>query len=143
MKRTYSTIEAQLMHHEGLRLKPYLCSAGKLTLGIGRNIQDKGISEEEAIHLFKNDMAECLNDMRDLFGIVFWETLLEGRRRALLDLRFNIGPGRFRGFKKMIAAILAGEWKQSAEELKDSKWWGQVQEDRRDTLYNQIQTGAQ
>ena len=42
--------------HEGLRLYPYNCSEGKLTLGIGRNLDDRGITEEEALYLLNNDI---------------------------------------------------------------------------------------
>jgi len=34
----------QIIEHEGLKLKPYHCPAGKLTIGVGRNLEDKGIS---------------------------------------------------------------------------------------------------
>ncbi len=30
-------IKAQLVRHEGLRLKPYRCTAGKLTIGFDHN----------------------------------------------------------------------------------------------------------
>jgi len=45
----------QLREHEGLRLPPYHCPAGKLTIGIGRNLGDKGITEKEAVMLLEND----------------------------------------------------------------------------------------
>ena len=42
-------IERQLIEHEGLEQKVYRCTAGKLTIGVGRNLEDKGITEEEAL----------------------------------------------------------------------------------------------
>lgn len=54
-----NSIEDQLILHERLKLKPYRCSAGKLTIGVGRNLEDKGISEEEALFLLRNDIAEA------------------------------------------------------------------------------------
>ena len=52
-------IKAQLVRHEGLRLKPYRCTAGKLTIGIGRNLDDCGISQTEAYLLLENDIRNC------------------------------------------------------------------------------------
>jgi lysozyme len=49
-------IKAQLVRYEGLRLKPYRCTAGKLTIGIGRNLDDCGISQTEAYVLLENDI---------------------------------------------------------------------------------------
>jgi len=57
----------QLIKHEGLRLKPYHCPAGKLTIGVGRNLEDKGITEEEAVMLLENDIQECLKDLGTIF----------------------------------------------------------------------------
>ena len=44
-----------LIRHEGIKLKPYHCTSGKLTIGIGRNLEDRGITKEEAIYLLNND----------------------------------------------------------------------------------------
>jgi len=51
--RSYS-LEELLVHHEGLRLKPYLDTSGKWTIGVGRNLSDSGISEEEAFYLLRS-----------------------------------------------------------------------------------------
>ena len=52
-------IKTQLIRHEGLRLKPYRCTAGKLTIGIGRNLDDCGISQKEAYAMLERDIADC------------------------------------------------------------------------------------
>lgn len=52
-------IKAQLVRHEGLRLKPYRCTAGKLTIGIGRNLDDRGISQKEAYAMLERDIFDC------------------------------------------------------------------------------------
>ncbi len=49
-------IKAQLIRHKGLKLKPYRCTAGKLTIGVGRNLDDCGISQTEAYVLLENDI---------------------------------------------------------------------------------------
>ena len=97
---THGSIENQLIFHEGMELKPYRCTAEKLSIGAGRNLDDKGITEEEALYLLHNDIAECRLDLVSIFP--FFPGFSVGRQWALIDLRFNLGPSRFRGFKKMI-----------------------------------------
>jgi lysozyme len=114
----------QLTTHEGLRLKPYRCPAGKLTIGIGRNLEDKGITEQEARMLLENDIQECLEDITPLFDD--FDALPEPVRQVLVDMRFNLGPGGFRQFKKMIAAVNERNFTEAAAQMKDSRWYRQV-----------------
>jgi lysozyme len=135
----HETLIDQLIFHEGLRLKPYKCTANKTTIGIGRNLDDKGISEQEALYLLENDLKECYQDLSRLFPDFYCYS--RDRIWALVDLRFNIGPTRFRSFRKMIAAVHKQDWYRAAEELKDSLWWRQIQDDRKNTLYKQLKMG--
>lgn len=48
----------ELVRHEGLRLKPYKCSANSWTIGVGRNLDTVGISGDEALMMLKNDIAK-------------------------------------------------------------------------------------
>ena len=52
-------IKAQLVRHEGLKLKPYRCTAGKLTIDIGRNLEDRGISQKKAYAILERDILDC------------------------------------------------------------------------------------
>jgi lysozyme len=113
-----------LTTHEGLRLKPYRCPAGKLTIGIGRNLEDKGITEQEARMLLENDIQECLDDLTPLFDD--FDALPEPVRQVLVEMRFNLGPGGFRQFKKMIAAVNARNFIEAAVQMKDSRWYRQL-----------------
>lgn len=124
MSRFKENMIRQLTRHEGLRLKPYLCPAGKLTIGIGRNLEGKGITKQEAVMLLENDIQECLDDLTPLFDA--FDTLPEPVRQVLVDMRFNLGPGRFRQFKKMIAAVNAHNFPQAAAQMKASRWYLQV-----------------
>jgi lysozyme len=96
-------LKKQLKEHEGLELKPYQYPAGRWTIGVGRNLQDKGISEEEAMLLLENDIKDCMEDLKGIFPD--FEELAESRKRALMDMRFTLGPTRFREFRNMIAAV--------------------------------------
>jgi len=131
---TNRVIISQLIEHEGLKLKPYRCPTGKLTIGVGRNLEDRGITEAEALYLLNNDIAECLADLQTIFSGRFW-TLPEIVRRVLVGMRFNLGATGFRSFKKMIKACAGEDFAQAALEMQDSKWFTQVG-DRGSTLVN-------
>ncbi len=113
-----------LITHEGLRLKPYRDTRGKLTIGVGRNLDDVGITEEEALYLLKNDIKRVLDFLKE--RLPYWNGLTETRKMALVDMCFNLGPGGFLSFKKMLAALERGDYEQAAREMLDSRWARQV-----------------
>jgi len=128
-------IVTQLKYHEGLRLTPYRCTSGRWTLGYGRNIQDNGITEVEALYLLNNDIAAATKDLEKIF-FKFWK-LPEIVQRVLIDMRFNLGVTGFRSFKKMIKACKEEDFYQAALEMQDSDWFGQVGQ-RGETLLNMM-----
>ena len=115
----------QLIEHEGLKLKPYYCPAGKLTIGVGRNLEDKGISQKEAAFLLKNDIDECISDLEDLFKEKF-DSFPEQVKIVLIDMRFNLGATGFRSFRKMIKAVNESNFDKASKEMKNSNWYSQV-----------------
>src|SRR6056297_1649500 len=117
-------LKAQLVQHEGIRLTPYRCEAGKLTIGIGRNLEDKGISESEAHYLLENDIFEVLLDLAGLFPEFFY--FPEEIQIVLTDMRFNLGCDSFREFQDMIGAVKDRDWPSMRAELIDSLWYRQV-----------------
>lgn len=130
-------IYEQLRRDEGLRLKPYLDSVGKLTLGIGRNLTDKGITEEEATYLLQNDVNEVYDEL--------YETNLRGkiddpRYYVLVNMAFNMGTSGLLAFKKMLKFYNDKDWESAANEMLDSKWATQVG-DRAERLAKQMRTG--
>ena len=116
-------LKQQLMRHEGVRYKPYRCSADKLTIGVGRNLEDNGLSEDEVQLLLDNDIKDVL---RTCATLPYWKDLNEARRLVRADMMFNLGYKRFKGFKKMEAALREGRWEKAAVEMLDSKWARQV-----------------
>lgn len=112
--------------NEGLRLKPYRCSAGKLTIGYGRNLEDKGISKEEADAMLDSDMADCIFSLYDIFKLDGYENLTSNRRMVLIDMMFNLGKTRFSKFKKMIQAIKNSDFDEAAKQLLDSRYAKQL-----------------
>ncbi|HAS88263.1 MAG TPA: lysozyme [Desulfovibrio sp.] len=128
----------QLIKHEGLKLTPYRCTAGKLTIGVGRNLEDNGITQSEAMTLLNNDILACENQ---LYVSEPWISQLSDPRRAvLLNMCFNLGFHGLRKFKKMLAACEIGDYERAAAEMLDSKWAHQVGM-RADDLALQMETG--
>lgn len=114
----------QIARHEGLRLKPYRCTAGKLTIGYGRNLEDNGISQEEAFYMLLHDIKEVEKDL-DPF-IPKDVTINEARYSVLVNMTFNLGINRILRFKKMWQALNKGDFDKAAEEMLDSLWARQV-----------------
>ena len=117
-------LKEQLIIDEGYRQFPYRCTAGKLTIGVGRNIQDVGISKEEAEHLLENDIMKSIIDLKKIFEN--FENLPENVQYVLMNMRFQLGAGTFRKFKNFIKAIRIESWNQAADEMKDSLWYKQT-----------------
>jgi lysozyme len=113
-----------LKHDEGLRLKPYRCTAGKLTIGYGRNIEDAGISPAEAEALLRNDVLRVCQELDKT--LPWWRRMSEARQRALANMAFNLGMGGLLGFKNMLAALHDGDYERAAAEAQDSRWARQV-----------------
>lgn len=119
----HSRIFSILKKHEGLNLKPYTDTVGKLTIGYGRNLEDRGISEEEALFLLSNDVEDAWNEA---MHFSFFPGLSETRKVVIVDMIFNLGIRKFHTFKKMIAALENGYYQQAADEMVDSLWAIQV-----------------
>ena len=117
-------LEQQLINDEALRLRPYECSAGKLTIGVGRNLEDVGRTEEEAIHLLRNDLKRVYGELKSNF---FWfERMDPMRQEVLMNMCFNLGISRLKGFVNMLGACAVKDYKLAATEMMDSRWAKQV-----------------
>lgn len=117
-------LRTELVRDEGLRLKPYIDTAGKLTIGVGRNLGDRGIAHDEALLLLDNDIRAACSDLDR--NAPWWRGLSEGRQRALLNMTFNLGWPRISAFKGMLAALQSGQYLRAADEALDSAWARQV-----------------
>jgi lysozyme len=112
-----------IKYHEGFSSKPYPCTEGKLTIGYGRNLDDNGISLDEADMLLGKDMEVCINY---LSNEVYWDALSDTRKSALIDMVYNLGPRGFSRFKLMRAALAKGDYNRAAYEMLNSKWAAQT-----------------
>jgi len=132
------TLVDQLTRDEGLRLHPYTDTAGKLTIGIGRNLTDDGISEPEAELLLSNDIAVASSRLEEAFP---WTSGLDDvRRAALINMTFNMGVGGLAEFKLFLAAAQVGNWTEARNQMLDSAWATEVGP-RAVRLAIQIETG--
>lgn len=122
MDRNRLTI--QLMEHEGVRYLPYRDTVGKLTIGIGRNLTDVGISRSEAIYLLGNDINKVIEQLDEL--LPWWRDLDEVRQRVLADMAFNMGIHRLLEFATTLGMVKAGEHADAAQQMLRSKWARQV-----------------
>lgn len=119
-----AALVAQLIRHEGLRLKPYRCSAGYLTIGVGRNLDTRGITAGEAHILLDHDIDLCLRLLTERFQ--WFADLDVVRQRALVDLCFNLGMPRLLEFTHALAAMAKGDYATAADEFQHSLWFRQV-----------------
>ena len=117
-------LQALLIKHEGMKLKPYVCTAGKTSIGVGRNLDDNGITEAEAMAMLDRDIAVTVSALRDEF--LWFADLDRTRKDAVISLGFNMGVRKLGTFKKFIAAMVAQQYETAAAEILDSTYATQV-----------------
>lgn len=116
-------LKAMLTRHEGFKMKPYRDTVGKLTIGIGHNLDDRGLSSQVIDMIFEEDMAEAEKTARQI--VKSFDDLNEARQAAILDMAFNMGF-KLAEFKKTIAAIEDKDFDTAANEMLRSLWAQQV-----------------
>lgn len=152
-------IKQRLALHEGFKSKPYKCTSGKLTIGIGHNIEDnpfteeelrlvdkdymeKGITKAQAFAILARDIMQFDSELRK--KIPFYANLDDERQYALLDMTFNMGIGNNKkgllSFKNMLRYLGTGFYKQAAEECLNSKYRRELPA-RAGRIANLIRTG--
>jgi lysozyme len=111
-----------LKRHEGVRSKVYLCSAGYETIGVGRNISESGmgLSDDEVDYLLENDIERVIKELSAEYR--WFNSLDDVRKDAMIDISFNLGATRLRGFRRALAAMEVADYKMAAKEFLDSKW---------------------
>lgn len=115
------SLDQLLIDDEGLKLKPYRDSVHqKLTIGVGRNLDDVGISREEAMFLFRNDRDRAKDAVRNRLP---WTEFHDPVRRAvLISMAFQMGINSLLDFKLTLKAVEARRYEDAAEHMLDSRW---------------------
>ena len=119
-------IKQMLVRHEGMMCHLYQCNANppRWTIGIGRNLQDVGITEDEAMYLLNNDIKKVTEGLTKNWGV--WQTLPEGARLVCIDMAFNLGIEGFMRFRKTRELMELGFWLEASEEILRSKYATQL-----------------
>jgi lysozyme len=116
----FKKIKSQLLRHEGLNLKPYKDTKGLITIGVGRCLQIKGISHDEAMILLKNDIDEAAESVG---RILPWsENLSEDQFLVLVNMCFQMGVSGLLGFRKFLSFLQKKKFDKAGEEMLNSKW---------------------
>ena len=125
----------RLILHEGMVLKPYRCPMGKLTIGVGRNLDDNPLSSEElralgdykhgitengAKMLLRNDIMRCYEQLKK--HIIVFDELEPDRQYALVDMCFQLGFKGLRKFKNMLKAIEKKDFQMACFECLTSNY---------------------
>lgn len=113
-------LKAQLTHHEGIKLQVYNDSVGIPTIGVGRNLRDKGITASEAMLLLENDISDVIDGLMKTYP--WFAGLGDVRQRALIDMTFNVGLGGLKKSPKMLDALSKGQWKVASDEALSGPW---------------------
>lgn len=118
---------SRLIENEGLSLMPYYCPLGKLTIGVGHNLEDNpltnaerialgdlmhGITENGAKMLLRRDIKQCLEQLKKNFK--FYNDLTSNRQYALLDMCFQLGIQGLKKFKLMLSELEKGNYDMAA-----------------------------
>ncbi len=104
-----------LMRDEGVRLKPYRDTVGKLTIGAGRNLDDIGISEAENAMLLDNDIYRIEADLDQ--HLPWWRGLDAVRQRILMNMCFNLGIDKLLGFHHTLQLIQSGQCEEASRSM--------------------------
>ena len=136
-----SRIGEDLKRHEGVILHGYYDHLNYMTCGVGRCLEEGvgiGLTMEEAEYLLANDIARVREELTKTFE--WFEDLNEPRQEAMINLNFNLGLTKLRGFKMALAAMAENDFDEAANQFMDSRWSGQVGQ-RAVEVTEQIRTG--
>ena len=125
-----------LIRDEGRVDEVYLCSLGHKTFGIGHLVTEVDneytypvgteVDSARVQECFDDDVDGAIVDAAYLYGSDLWHSLDGEIQSILINMIFNLGRTRLKGFAKMNAAVAEGDWKTAAMEGRDSVWYTQV-----------------
>ncbi|KZW99870.1 hypothetical protein JL49_14670 [Pseudoalteromonas luteoviolacea] len=108
-------LKVQLICHEGLTFMPKENDAGEVTIGVGRNLSQTGISEAEAEQMLEHDLAELLQNIEKELPV--FQLLSEVRKLVLMNIAFSIKIDGLKALKKLLAALCIEDFTLAAHEI--------------------------
>ncbi len=115
---------AELRRDEGVERLPYVDTVGKMTIGVGRNLTDRGLSDDEIDYLLQNDIDLVIDDLNR--ALPWWVDLSPVRQRVLANMCFNLGISRLKKFAYTLSAMRRGDYASAAQGMRESLWARQV-----------------
>lgn len=117
-------LKGMLTKHEGIRFTPYRDTVGKLTIGVGHNLDDKPLSKAVVMQILDEDITDVIHDLDN--HLPWWRSMDETRQLVLADMCFNMGIGTLLGFKNTLKAMEEGRYDDAASGMGQSLWAVQV-----------------
>jgi lysozyme len=121
---TFSEIKADLIRDEGYKDKPYKDTAGHLTIGVGHNLDAKGLCPAAILAQLDFDLEQTQQDLDQILG--WWKNTPPDVQRVLVNLAFNMGANRLLSFKNTLQLIHDAKYKEAADALLQSLYAKQV-----------------
>lgn len=129
-------LKDDLIRDEGRVDEIYIDSLGHKTFGIGHLVLEVDneynypvgteVDPDRVDECFEDDLFEAQHDCVGLYGSEQWWNLDGEIQSILINMMFNLGRTRLKGFRRMNEAISKGDWKTAAMEGRDSRWYFQV-----------------
>lgn len=116
----------QLERMEGIKQFPYTDTVGKVSVGVGRNLTDQGLSHDEIDLLLTNDLAHAEDDARALLSDAVFDGLSDARKAVMVNMAFNLGLTKLRKFVVFLAAVKEGRYQDAGAAMLQSTWATQV-----------------
>lgn len=124
ISEVWKEIQDLIIKHEGKRNKLYKCSEGKWTIGIGHNIEDRGLSDNIVDFIFLEDFSDAYTAAHRTFNR--FNFMPRQAQIVFINMSFQLGETKLKGFKNMIANANKADWDGVILEMMDSRWYRQT-----------------
>lgn len=112
-----------IVSHENYKNHPYVDTVGKITIGIGYNLTDRGLPDAWINQQYEDDVNYFYQQLNNDY--TWFKDLSDARKMVLIDMCF-MGYKSFQTFKKMLFALSMHNYERAADEMLNSKWAQQV-----------------
>lgn len=113
-------LRALLIRHEGKRSMPYRCTMGRLTVGVGHNLEARPLSDQVVMMILNEDIEQTIQECVDAF--VWFNAVDMVRQDVVIDMAFQLGIKGLQEFKRFCSAMSAQNYEQAAVEMMASRW---------------------